>query len=202
MKKVDGKDNVADLFTKYLKRDDIDRLLHSMGMHLVSGRADLGLKISSMISGTISNSDKLFDEDATTDTWLNLKGNRSPCGTRYSNNECQFQSRVYDLSGTAIQSLREELCSNVRWVRIHQLSRNALFSPVGWKDGPSQRSHVPNFRISVLDHSATDRSVVIVDQWKSHDLSIKDEYKGWTAFAIFLPKSFDDCKHYAVKHAQ
>ena len=39
VKKADGKDNVADLFTKYLKRDDIDRLLNSMGMRLESCRS-------------------------------------------------------------------------------------------------------------------------------------------------------------------
>ena len=76
MKKVDGKENIADLFTKYLKRDDIDRLLAEMGMWLEAGRSDIGLKISAVKSSAISNSDRSFSEDATVDSWMNLKGRK------------------------------------------------------------------------------------------------------------------------------
>ena len=40
VKKVDGKENIADAFTKYLKREDIERLLSAMEMKLGRGRAD------------------------------------------------------------------------------------------------------------------------------------------------------------------
>ena len=191
VKKVDGKDNVADLFTKYLTSDNIDRLLNSMGMRLEAGRSDIGLKISTVNSSAISNLDRSFSEDATVDSWMNLKGNKSVCGTRHLISSQPFRPQIFNLTDTAVHNLRSELCHHVRWIRVHGIQRDRLFAPVGLMDGPSQRSHIPNFRVSFMEASDGNSHKVIIDQWKSKEFEIKDRFKGWTAFISYIPKALD-----------
>ena len=54
----------------------------------------------------------------------------------------------------------------------------------------------------MLDRSDKRQPIVIVDQWKSQDLKVMDDYRGWTAFVNYLPKSLDGFVHYAVKCVQ
>ena len=183
---------MADLFTKYLKRDDIDRLLFAMGMTLESGRSDIGLKISAVVSDGISNQVRSMEEDSTVDSWIDLRGNRSPCGTRHLSSCQPFEPRLYQPSVDGVKSLHAELCGNSRWIRVHGLYRYGLFLPMGLKDGPSQRCHVPNFRISVLRYSDQDQPVVIVDHWKEKNFTVDKGFKGWTAFVSYIPKALDE----------
>ena len=190
VKKVDGKENIADLFNKYLKRDDIYRLLAAMGMWLESGRSDIGLKISSINSVK----DFRYVEDATVDVWKDLRGNGSPCGNRYLQNCCQFVPRIFALNSTVAKNQQNEICSTVRWVRSHGKERNKLFFPMGLKNGPSRITHVPNFGVTFIEAGSDDEARVIVDQWKGRDYDIQDgpQFKGWTAFISYVPRSLDE----------
>ena len=141
-------------------------------MRLETGRSDIGLNISAVSSGTVSNLDRSFNEDATVDIWMNLKGNKSVCGTRHLMNSRPFKPQAFNLTDTVARNLHSELYQCVRWFRVHGIRRDRLFSPVGLKDGPSQRSHIPNFRVSFMEASDGNSHTVVVDQWQSCEIKV------------------------------
>ena len=74
------------------------------------------------------------------------------------------------------------------------MARDKLFCPMGLRNGPSKINHVPNFRVTFISAGLDNEARVIVDQWKGRDYDIQNgiQFKGWTGFVNYLPKSLDD----------
>ena len=189
--KVGGKDNVADAFTKYLKKEDMDRLLKSMSMHLMQGRADASRRLDSMLHQKFT-----VDEDETLDQWANLRANyifkrkkidyvsREPCEL--------FNNVSYSVGFKELAEIKGQAEASCRWLRLHRKPRNILFCPMHSRDGPSNTEHVPDLRISARYSESEDACTITVDSWKTSGVGGHDaiEQRGWTCFVESLPEGF------------
>ena len=195
VKKVNGKENIADAFTKYLKREDMERLLSVMEMKLVQGRANASRRLQSMSNGS-------FSHDETVDQWADLRKAHRHRKKRADslrtdanmNNTCQIPHAVFKLTSKELIDARTQAEESCRWLRIHNKTRSEYFNPMCLRDGPSSIDHVPNMRLSARFDNEGVKGRIIIDEWKSSESPKGDHKKevGWTCLLEKLPNILTD----------
>ena len=186
VKKVDGKENISDILTKHLRREDIDKIMDAMSMELSSGRAEISLKIG-QVGESPSRSGDL-------DYWVSTQKEKWPGSDM---DKVPVESTWKSLSKNDHDRLREEVLKSSRWLRDHHKERSSLFHPLGLPQGPSQAKHVPRVRISSFVDEQKGLYDVLVDNWResSRRTSTTSARRGWTAFVYQLPDVIKAAQH-------
>ena len=199
--KVGTLNNVADLMTKHLSKEDRDRLMKLMSFERRSGMADTGLRVSALGGGG--------GQPPAGDWWIctqRRKGgsgqdasprntvqrqDAGPCGMNSTKRDASpsmsVLTRTQEVDTTTATRILGEVVESGGWVRRHVTPRQVLFTPMKVSHGPTQSHQVGRFRISCMKNRKGVHCRL--EEWKHcvDPHSAVDRYTGWTAFVDNIP---------------
>ena len=120
--------NVSDIMTEYFKREDIDKILHIMGMQV----RDTQCCIASMQY-------KSFGTGEGVDYWIRTQKEQWPGSDVDKPQVTEFWRETMKEHH---DKLKNEVIANSSWLREHVRPRTTLFHPLYLPHGPSQARHV------------------------------------------------------------
>ena len=159
---------MSDIMTKYLKREDIDKILHIMGMQVHDSQSCIAS--IQYIS---------FDTGEGVDYWNRTQKAQWP-GSDVDKPQITELKEHHD-------KLKNEVIAKSRWLREHVRPRTTLFHPLYHSQGPSQPRHVPRMR-------SNNKYSVFVDDWRCSPKEVnmtQRTYTGRTAFVYQLPDALE-----------
>ena len=214
VKKIGGKENISDILTKHLRKDEIDKIMEAMCMTVLVGSPknsesnqklgkssgkwgggfppqipdlddpELGYK-----SKEAQSSNKGMKEVCSMDYWIRTQKERWP-GSEVD--KTRVDSSWFKISEKDHDTLRMEVLKDSRWLRDHRGGRISLFHPLKHPQGPSQARHVPGIRISSFINNLDKTCEIIIDDWKEGEKKVPEKLQedlGWTAFVYQIPAS-------------
>ena len=167
MRKVDTKENPADLMTKFLTKDDKDKMLKYMCMKALSEK-DVNAR-------SIHEVQKKTSRD---DYWAKTSKNQS------NGSDTGKLNKLHDvraeLSPEDFDKVLNDSIEDAAWVRVHTRSRRTLLTPMKVARGPRWAQEVGGFRVSLIkkvpgpgDGYGKTRFFMKVDQWKTQPAMIE-----------------------------
>ena len=133
--KIGGKFNVSDIVTKYLNGEEIDKILHIMGMHVHDSQC--------CIASIHYNSS---DTGEGVDYWIRTQKEQWPGSDGDKPQVTEFWREIMKEHH---DKLKNEVIAKSRWLREHVRLRRHCH-PLYHPQGPRQARHVPRMRISAF----------------------------------------------------
>ena len=180
MRKVDTKQNTADLMTKFLSKEDRDRLLKIMHMETVDEK-DIKARSIYQVKGS--------------DYWSKVgtgKGSAQDdveSSSRDSEKSEEALSKSLELSKDEFDNVLKDYVVRDGWIRAHDKPRKSLFTPMKVSKGPKDAADIGQFRISMMKEGEkgckNEKYYVLTDKWRE----LKDphgavkNFTGWTVFS-------------------
>ena len=184
VKKVNGAENVSDIFTKNVDRKTLDTHLDTMGFVRVEGRATSAPTMATAMAITPSSDPGGMEQVPRSELAKGLGPQGSP-------------GRVVETKGGdgCDEWIRDGVCV----ARVHNRPRQALFTPIRVGGAPPGGT-LHNVRITNGRYVNSMQHFRFVDSWKANGQAHRRLPEPWTGSTTFLSKQvFEDVNLLAVE---